>query len=220
MDISQLQSPGQLSSPAGEQIKPQISSDFETFLKMMTAQIENQDPLDPIDSADYAVQLATFSSVEQQVKTNDLLSALGGQLQLSGMAEMAAWVGMDARAVAPGYFDGSPITIWPKPAAGSDNVELVVSDEAGNEVYRSSIPNAAEPIEWAGVMSDGYPVASGLYSFEIASYSNDEVVLSESPEIYSQVSDVRSEGGLTVLVLEGGTLVPTASVTGLKNPNT
>ena len=46
MDISQLQSPGQLSSPAGEQIKPQISSDFETFLKMMTAQIENQDPLD------------------------------------------------------------------------------------------------------------------------------------------------------------------------------
>ena len=48
-----------------------LSSDFETFLKMLTVQMENQDPLNPVDSADFAVQLATFSSVEQQVLTND-----------------------------------------------------------------------------------------------------------------------------------------------------
>ena len=64
-----------------------ISSDFETFLKMLTAQMENQDPLNPMDSADYAVQLATFSSVEQQVLTNDLLQAMTLQLGSSGMAE-------------------------------------------------------------------------------------------------------------------------------------
>ena len=50
--------------------KPVLSSDFETFLKMLTVQLENQDPLNPVDSADYAVQLATFSGVEQQVQTN------------------------------------------------------------------------------------------------------------------------------------------------------
>jgi flagellar basal-body rod modification protein FlgD len=43
-----------------------LSSDFETFLKMLTTQLKNQDPMNPVDSADYAVQLATFSSVEQQ----------------------------------------------------------------------------------------------------------------------------------------------------------
>ena len=44
-----------------------LSSDFETFLKMLTTQMQNQDPLNPVDSTDYATQLATFSSVEQQV---------------------------------------------------------------------------------------------------------------------------------------------------------
>ena len=41
------------------------SSDFETFLKMLTVQMQNQDPLNPVESTDYAVQLATFSGVEQ-----------------------------------------------------------------------------------------------------------------------------------------------------------
>jgi len=50
-----------------------VSSDFDTFLKMMTAQVQNQDPLNPIDSADYAVQLATFSSVYRRNKLNGLV---------------------------------------------------------------------------------------------------------------------------------------------------
>ncbi len=41
-----------------------ISADFETFLKMLTVQMQNQDPLNPVDSSDYATQLATFSGVE------------------------------------------------------------------------------------------------------------------------------------------------------------
>ena len=57
-----------------------ISSDFETFLKMLTAQISNQDPLNPIDASDYSTQLATFSGVEQQVLTNDLLRQIQNKL--------------------------------------------------------------------------------------------------------------------------------------------
>lgn len=56
-----------------------LASDFETFLKMLTAQARYQDPLEPIDLTEYASQLAQFSMVEQQVKTNDMLSALSGQ---------------------------------------------------------------------------------------------------------------------------------------------
>ena len=42
--------------------------DFQTFLKMLTTQIKNQDPLNPMEGSDFAVQLATFSGVEQQVQ--------------------------------------------------------------------------------------------------------------------------------------------------------
>ncbi|MEM9127629.1 MAG: flagellar hook capping FlgD N-terminal domain-containing protein, partial [Pseudomonadota bacterium] len=57
-----------------------LTSDFETFLLMLTAQARNQDPLEPLDSSQYASQLAQFSMVEQQVQTNDLLSSLSNAL--------------------------------------------------------------------------------------------------------------------------------------------
>jgi len=59
-----------------------IASDFETFLKMLTAQARYQDPLEPIDSTEYSAQLAQFSMVEQQVQGNDLLTAMQAQLGL------------------------------------------------------------------------------------------------------------------------------------------
>lgn len=86
------------------------------FLKMLTAQMKNQ-TLNPIDPTDYATQLATFSGVEQQVKTNDLLATLQSTMSLTGMAQMAvSWVGMEARSTAKVAFDGKPITIYPTPA--------------------------------------------------------------------------------------------------------
>ena len=63
-----------------------LSSDFETFIRMLTAQARYQDPLEPLDSSQYATQLAQFSMVEQQVLANDRLAALfGGDLVLASM---------------------------------------------------------------------------------------------------------------------------------------
>ena len=56
-----------------------LSSDYTLFLRLLTTQMQNQDPLNPMDSADYAMQLATFSGVEQQVRSNQLLESLAAQ---------------------------------------------------------------------------------------------------------------------------------------------
>ena len=193
-----------------------ISSDFNTFLRMLTVQMQNQDPLDPIDSADYAVQLATFSGVEQQVKTNELLGALSGQLALSGLAEMASWVGREVRAAMPARFDGAPITLSPNPGAAADAAELVVRNAQGQEISRSRIPVSAESIEWAGVAADGSPMPPGLYSFEVVSLSGGTVLRTDPAELYAKVNEVRAEGGKMVLVLEGGMTVASDAVTALR----
>ena len=78
-----------------------LVSDFETFLQMLTAQARYQDPLEPLDSSQYASQLAQFSMVEQQVLTNDTLVQLTGQTGAANLAALAGWVGMEARAVMP-----------------------------------------------------------------------------------------------------------------------
>lgn len=207
-----------VTAPTAASSTSEITSDFDTFLQMLSVQMQNQDPLNPIESTDFAVQLATFSSVEQQVLTNDLLVALSSQISLSNVAEMSNWVGQEVRAAMPIYFDGDPIEIAPNPAAIAEEVELIVKDEEGNEVQSYSIPVSAEPIEWSGIDDSGVPFEEGVYSFEVVSYVDGEVILQETAEVYAEVNEVRSEGGEIVLVMEGGVAVLASYVGALRDP--
>lgn len=196
-----------------------LSSDFETFLTMLTVQMENQDPLNPIDSSDYAVQLATFSGVEQQVQTNDLLSSLSQQLTANGLAEMASWVGMEARAAVPAYFDGdTPVTLAPNPVAVADQVELVVFDQWGSEVSRQDLPVSTDAYEWTGVDASGTPLPTGTYSFELVSYAEGEVLSQDPVDVYTKITEIQSDGVGTLLVLSGGATVQAGAISALRDP--
>ncbi len=196
----------------------QTGTDYQMFLRMLTAQATNQDPLNPIDSSDYATQLATFSGVEQQVKTNDLLTALAAQMGTQGMAQMASWVGKEARAPVAAHFTGTPITIAPNPASAADKVELVVKNAAGVEVQRTTIPVSANTMEWAGVGADGTPLPNGNYSFTVESSVAGQVILTEPADVYSTIQEVRSEGGQTILILSGDVAVSSSQVSALRDP--
>ena len=195
-----------------------ISSDFNTFLRMLTVQMQNQDPLNPIDSADYAVQLATFSGVEQQVRTNQLLADMQGKFQQLGMAEMASWIGKEARSAAPVSYDGSPVTLSPNPAVGANRAVLVVKDAQGNLVSREEIPVSAQPYQWLGAGIDGSPLPAGTYSIELESLNGETVISSLPVEHYARVIEARGGTGGTVLVLEGGAEVLASDVTALREP--
>lgn len=187
-----------------------ISSDFETFLKMLTAQLENQDPLNPIESTDYAVQLATFSGVEQQVQTNELLTelkealgALGGSTEGS-MANLGSWVGLEVRAPASAYFDQTPITVAPQPDPSAYLSAFVVRDASGAEVERSYDPVSGVATQWDGVDAYGNPYAPGIYSFHMMHYTEAGDVTETQVEVYTEIVEARLENGATVLVLENG----------------
>lgn len=216
MELSSLQSSTNPTIGVGAANDPAISSDFETFLVMLTAQMKNQDPLNPLDSQDFATQLATFSGVEQQVRTNDLLSALSSQFGSSGLAEMAGWVGMEARMAVPAQFTGTPIEIVPNPPVFADRTELVVWNSAGTELQRMDIPVGDDPVQWAGVDENGTPFEDGEYSFGVISYSDGEMIDESVPEIFANVSEVRTINGQHLVVLDGGQLYPVELVRGLR----
>lgn len=195
-----------------------INSDFQTFLKMLTAQIQNQDPLNPTSSDQFAVQLATFSAVEQQVLTNDLLKSLGSQFASVGMSEFAGWVGMEGRAAVPAMFRGAPITLSPAPAASADRAELVVRDVFGREVERTGVPVSAGPLQWSGRDSVGQLYPTGVYSFELVSFAAGTPVASSTVDTYGEIVEARGEGGQTVLVFESGATVPASGITALRRP--
>lgn len=216
MDVTSVNS---AASPATSAPAPsKISSDFNTFLRMLTVQMQNQDPLNPIDSADYAVQLATFSGVEQQVRTNQLLADLQGRFQQLGMAEMASWIGKEARSNAPIRYEGSPVTLSPNPAIGSTRAVLAVRDSDGNLVSREEIPVSTEPYQWLGGGMDGSPLPSGIYAIELESLNGDSLIDSRPVEHYARVVEAKSGTAGTILVLGGGIEVPAANVTALRSP--
>lgn len=193
-----------------------LSSDFETFLKMLTAQARFQDPLEPIDSSEYAAQLAQFSMVEQQVLSNDLLSNLDARFGAGDIGQMAAWIGMEARTTAAVAFDGTAITIQPKVDATADEAVLIVYDETGAEIQRQQINTDGAAFEWFGIADDGSELPGGRYSFAIESRALGEPIATNPAETYARVTEARRQGSETVLVLAGGATVTADQVSALR----
>lgn len=199
--------------------KAAIDSDFDTFLKMMTVQMKNQDPLNPVDSADYAMQLATFSGVEQQIKTNTLLEGLNSQFSVLGMAQLAAWVGQEARSSAPVAYSGAPVTISYSAAATADRAVLVVKDNDGAVVAREDVPVATGAYQWLGGDAAGNALPSGFYSLSLENYKGDQQLGNASPvETYARIVEARSGANGATLVLAGGIEVPATEITALRVP--
>jgi flagellar basal-body rod modification protein FlgD len=195
-----------------------ISSDFETFLRMLTVQMENQDPLNPIESSEYAVQLATFSSVEQQVLTNDRLSELSTQIGLMNMGQMGAWLGKEARAAVPAHFDGAtPITVVPTPEAEADRAVMVVRNDQGVEVDRFEIGLDGAPMQWDGLDDQDIAFPNGLYSFQVESYSDGAVLSTIPAEVYAVIKEAQNMAGDMMLLFEGGVQVSASAVTALRD---
>lgn len=188
-----------------------LSSDFETFLKMLTTQLQNQDPLNPIDSTDYAVQLATFAGVEQQVQTNDLLKSLGAGGAIGGLAQYAGWVGMEARTEGEVRVDGSPVELHYDLPEGARKAELVVKTTSGLELHRIDVTGAATPYRWAGTSPGGEPLLAGDYALSVETVGSTGAVETIPVSSYSEVTEVRSGGAGAEIVLKNGrSLAPEA----------
>lgn len=198
---------------------PKLSSDFETFLKMLTVQMENQDPLNPVDSADYAVQLATFSSVEQQVLTNDLLSKLSTSMTGGGLNGLSQWVGMEVRGGTHGYFAGSAIDLSAPTSQEADRRVLAVRDEQGSIVARVDVPLNDTVLSWDGKLASGAEVSKGIYTFSIEHFKTGTLISSEPVETYNTVKEARMEDGSSRLVMIGGMTLSPDDVTAFRAPD-
>jgi flagellar basal-body rod modification protein FlgD len=217
MDIAPLSTTGGKTGSASSS-PVTADADYQTFLKMLTVQMQNQDPLNPIDSSDYAVQLATFSGVEQQIRTNQLLDALSGQFDLVGLAQMAGWIGQEARTTAPVVFTGEPVTLSPDPASGASRAVLVATDALGRVVSREDIPVTARQYDWLGGDATGSPLPAGPYTLTLESYSGDTLLRSDPVQSYARITEARVSDAGVILVLDGGAEVAASDVTALRSP--
>ncbi|WP_300445178.1 flagellar hook capping FlgD N-terminal domain-containing protein [uncultured Mameliella sp.] len=205
-------------SAKGLDDKGVLSSDFDTFLKMLTVQVQNQDPLNPVDSTDYATQLATFSSVEQQVLTNDLLREVSASLTGNALQELSSWIGMEALVRAPVLFTGTPIAVRPEFAEDADAATLVVRDGNGDAIQRFDLDLSQDEVYWTGTDDTGTALPAGIYKFEVESYKDEAKIDTIAAQAYSRVAEVRQNGETLVLRMADGTELDPGQIDGLRAP--
>lgn len=182
-----------------------LSGDFNTFLKLLTAQLKNQDPLQPMDSTAFVAQLASFSSVEQQIGSNTRLDKILTALDGSDAQSLAGWIGREVRAPTSADFAGTPIDVGVTPVGTATSAVLVVKNDFGSEVARKTVSATASDISWDGTSTQGTPVANGRYSFSLESYNGDTLLGTQTGEVFNKVTEVRkTAAGDTVLMLAGG----------------
>ncbi|WP_037315258.1 flagellar hook capping FlgD N-terminal domain-containing protein [Ruegeria halocynthiae] len=193
-----------------------LATDFQTFLLMLTTQAKNQDPLEPLDSSQYASQLAQFSMVEQQTRTNNLLSGLSSSMGSVNLEELTRWVGMDVRTASAFQFDGAPKTLFAQAEPAATNAVMVIRDNAGTVIDRIAVPKSEAEFVWAGVDGDGNPLPKGSYSATLESYDGDKLLSQKLASAYNKVKEAQSSDDTILLTLENGQVVSAAEVTAVR----
>ncbi|NDV98169.1 flagellar hook capping FlgD N-terminal domain-containing protein [Salipiger sp. PrR002] len=194
-----------------------LSGDFETFLKMLTTQAQNQDPFNPVDATEYASQLASFSTVEQQVLTNGLLTELTRLATGSGLERLAGWIGMEALTMGAAYFDGAPVELVTQVPEDAQSAVLVIRGADGSLKNRIAVGAGDESYRWDGTDLSGATVSHGIYEVELEVYRED--TLDETREVgaYLRVDEVARLDDVNILTLRGGVMREVAEVTALRN---
>ncbi|SIQ44598.1 flagellar basal-body rod modification protein FlgD [Paracoccus thiocyanatus] len=190
------------------------TSQFEVFLKMLTTQIKNQDPLNPMESTEFAVQLATFSGVEQQVQTNALLANLLNNINGGELGQLSNWIGREVRSSAPVWFEDAPLTLAVENNGGP--ATLVTRDASGNAVLRQDVGTFSGEMTWTGMKDNGSRLPGGFYSFQIEETGSDGGITTRNVEAYSRVVGVELKPAGAELLVSGGGLLAASEVTALR----
>lgn len=194
----------------------ELAGDFDTFLKLLTSQMRNQDPLKPTDSTEFVAQLANFSGVEQQVRTNDGLERIFDLLSGSNADAMASWIGREVRAPGKADFAGDPINVTAGPVADSDKTVLVVTNDFNQVVARRTINPVGDTLVWNGRDASGAELPHGSYGFVVESYRGDTLLETQPGLVFSRVTEVRLSGATPELVLVGGDTVALDAITAIR----
>ncbi len=198
-DVSAINGYSSSSSVAssGNAASKQLSADMNTFLKLLTTQLQYQDPLDPMDTSEFTNQLVQYSSVEQAIQTNSKLDALLAMNQSNLGAQAVSYIGKVAQVLG----DVMPLQDGTAKATYSldkdvSSCSIVVKDMSGSVVYmeNGSRTSGTHEFTWNGVNSAGQKLEDGAYQIVVTTTSPaGETAANVITTIFGKVTGVASD---------------------------
>jgi flagellar basal-body rod modification protein FlgD len=150
----------------GAKSRSSLSQTYDSFLQLLTTQLQYQDPLAPTDTAQFTNQLVQFSQVEQQISLNDKLAKLTDMQIGSLMSAALGYVGLEVEVQSDTFeYKGEPMSLRYALAGDSRMTDINIIDAAGRLVRRESGERltGAHAFTWDGKNDAGLAVNPGLY---------------------------------------------------------
>ncbi|WP_454631916.1 flagellar hook assembly protein FlgD [Bradyrhizobium cenepequi] len=168
-----------------------IADNFQTFLTLLTTQLQNQNPLDPLDTNQFTAQLVQFAGVEQQLKANDQLSSLVALEKSAQSTQALIYVGNTVAVDgSKANFNGS--ATWNINAPKDTTATITITDSTGQTAYSGnfSLKQGGASFVWDGKGADGTQWPAGAYTLTATgkdSSGNDVAISTEIQGIVDSV---------------------------------
>lgn len=180
-----------------------IADNFDTFLSLLTTQLKHQNPLDPLDTNQFTQQLVQFTSVEQQLKTNQFLEAMMQATQNAGSSQAVGYIGkvVTASGSKSELVDGQ--AQWHFATDKPATITASVRDMSGNVVFtkQGSVSQGESIFTWDGIGSDGSRKPDGSYSITIEGRDANGKLVNIETEMTGKVTGVDFTGSEPVLIV-------------------
>ena len=197
-----------------------LNADYQMILKLLTTQMQNQDPLDPMDSSEYTQQLVQFSAVEQSIEQTTALKAILARLGTGDVSSASALIGKDVQfdSATSGLAGESPAR-WSWSLDGrAESVVAEIRNSLGRKVATVGLDPAdtSGTLGWTGQIPGGGQAPDGGYTLSIVATAADGSAIASKVGSMGRVQDVVVENGTTLLGVNGVNL-PFAGVTRVTN---
>ncbi|WP_019904643.1 flagellar hook capping FlgD N-terminal domain-containing protein [Methylobacterium sp. 77] len=192
----------------------EIAGNFQQFLTLLTTQLKNQNPLDPLDTNQFTQQLVQYAGVEQQLKSNDRLDSILSNSKAASAASATSFVGQTVTAdgQVADLKDGSATwTLTPSRAA--KQAAITITDAKGNVVatQTKTLSEGAQSFTWDGRSTSGFTSANGSYSIKVDAIDATGAKVNVDTKVAGKVDGVDLSGTSPVLLI-GKLRVPISSV--------
>lgn len=183
-----------------------LANDFNNFLTLLTTQLQNQDPLQPMDSKEFTSQLVQFTSVEQAIQSNKNLEKL---IALTGGNTSSAafgYIGKEVKTSNSSTNLAGGIAKWSYEVdASAASSAISVKDAKGNTVFTQEGKTGAGPHEfiWDGKDKNGASFPDGVYSLSVTAVSADKKPVSAKVFTTGIVNNVEITGDEPTLLIGG-----------------
>ena len=206
MEIGALTSPLAATDTQAAGSNTGIAGDFNTFLTLLTTQLQNQDPLEPTDTNEFTRQLVSFAGVEQQIQANQKLDNLADLTAFNQVNAAVDFIGREATIAGnTGRHDGSGIDFAYELPKAADTARVEVLDSSGDVVFSENAPTGAggHDFPWPGLTNSGVLAEPGQYSFRVVARDNEGGAISTNTFVTGPVTEVTTSGGQPSLTVAG-----------------